>query len=199
MKVIKIDKEKWTSGIEALKQSYRLFGPVRDGEFHQFKELAEGSLPDLDFQNSRMSAKSVIYPQSQTMFEYSLDETDADHHVLKPVPTPGSPRAVIGIRPCDADAFLLVKRNFDTPDYQDPYWLEAYENTTFVGLACNSPCSTCFCTTAGSGPFHEDGLDVLVVDTGAAFLAKPITEKGAACWQRHNGRPKQKTTGPLRP
>ena len=68
---------------------------------------------------------------------------------MKAVEKDNSPRAVVGIRPCDAKAFVLVRQNFDTADYKDPYWLNAYEATTFVGLACESPCSTCFCTTAG--------------------------------------------------
>ena len=180
MKVIKIEKEKWAPGIEVLRKSYRLFGPVKDGDFHNFRELENGEPPDFGFSNTRMSAKSLVYPQCQIMFDYSLDENEKDHHILRPVENDDSPRAVMGIRPCDADAFLLVKRNFDTPEYKDPYWLEAYENTTFVGLACNDPCSTCFCTTAGSGPFHEDGLDVLLVDADDHFLAKAITEKGEA-------------------
>ncbi len=88
-----------------------------------------------------------------------------------------SPKAVVGIRPCDAPAFLLVRRNFDTPEYQDPYWLKAYNAMTFVGFACNDPCATCFCTSAGCGPFHEEGLDVLLVDAGERYLAKSLTEK----------------------
>ncbi|MGD8209867.1 MAG: 4Fe-4S dicluster domain-containing protein, partial [Desulfobacterales bacterium] len=97
-------------------------------------------------------------------------------------------RAVIGIRPCDAKAFVLVNYNFDTPEYKDPYWIKAREATTLVGLACDSPCSSCFCTTAGCGPYHEEGLDVLLVDGTDHYLAKILTEKGqkladAAGWQ----------------
>jgi len=180
MRVIKIEKKDWDAGIDALRKSYRLLAPVKDGDFHTFKELGEGEQPDLNFGNTRISAKSVVYPQSQVMFKYSLDENDRDHHLLKEVAAENSPTAVIGIRPCDADAFLLVKRNFDTDDYKDPYWIKAYEGTTFVGLACNDPCSTCFCTTAGSGPFNETGLDLLLVDARDHYLAKPVTEKGAS-------------------
>jgi len=90
-----------------------------------------------------------------------------------------SPRAVIGIRPCDAKAFELVRLNFDTPDYKDPYWLRAYESTTLIGLGCETPCGSCFCTTAGCGPYHEEGLDVLLADAGDHYLAKVLTDKGA--------------------
>ena len=180
MKVVKIDKAKWDQGIDKLKSAYRLFGPVKQKECFEFKELTEKEKPDLSGQNTRMSAKGLIYPQTQKMFTYTLDETQPDHHLLQPVADDPQPHAVIGIRPCDADAFLLVKRNFDTPDYKDPYWINAYENTTMVGVACDAPCSTCFCTTAGSGPYSETGLDVMVADTAEGFMAKAVTEKGQA-------------------
>ncbi len=88
------------------------------------------------------------------------------------------------MRPCDAGSFILVKRNFDTPDYKDPYWINSYEASTIVGLACAEPCGTCFCTTTGFGPFHEEGLDILLAEKDDAYLAKVITDKGADCYSR---------------
>ncbi len=178
MKFIKIDKESWAKGLERLDDSFRLFGPVKQDKFHNFKELDKGELPDLSLLNTRLSPKSVVYPQSEVMFEYTLDENKEDHHILKEIDKDYSPRAVIGIRPCDAKAFLVVKPNFDAPEYKDPYWIKSYEATTFVGYACDTPCSTCFCTPAGCGPFHEEGLDLLLVDTNDHYLIKVITEKG---------------------
>jgi len=188
MKVIKIDKKDWAGGIERLWKTYQLFGPVEQDAFFVFKALEDGDLPDLDVQNTRLSPRSVIYPQSEKMFEYTLDENQEDHHILKEIDKDYSPRSIIGIRPCDAKAFLLVKRNFDTPEYKDPYWIKSYEATTLVGHACNAPCSSCFCTTSGCGPFHEEGLDILLVDIDDTYLAKIITEKGerllaAAGWE----------------
>jgi sulfhydrogenase subunit beta (sulfur reductase) len=178
MKVIQIDKDKWEAGLKNLADSYRLFGPVKEDKFHNFKELTQGQLPDLNCLNTRLSPKSIIYPQSEAMFEYSLDESREDHHIMKEVDKDYSPRAVIGIRPCDAKAFVLVGHNFDTPEYKDPYWIKASEATTFVGLACDSPCNSCFCTTAGCGPYHEEGLDILLMDDADHFFAKVLTKKG---------------------
>ncbi len=178
MKVIKIDKENWAKGLETLHDAYCLYGPVKDDTFHNFKALDKGELPDLKYLNTRLSPKSIVYPQSEVMFDYSLDENQEDHHIMKEVEKDYSPRAVIGIRPCDASAFLLVKRNFDNPEYQDPYWVNSFEATTFVGLACHDPCNTCFCTTSGCGPFLEEGLDVLLIEAGDNYYAKIITQKG---------------------
>ncbi len=178
MKVIKIDKEKWAGGVESISSSYRIIGPVKENDSHDFKEIAKGNLPDLDYVNSKLSPKSALFPPSEAMFTYSLDETKENHHILQDVEKDYSPRAVIGIRPCDAKAVKLVKMNFDTKEYRDPYWMDAYEATTFVGLACDSPCDTCFCTTTGCGPYNEEGMDVLLVDNGDSYIAKALTEKG---------------------
>jgi ferredoxin len=188
MTIIKIEKTGWAGGLAKAAAAYRLIGPVKEKEFHSFKELPAGTLPDFDCLNTRLSPKSIVYPQSEVMFDYSLDESRPDHHRMREVSKDYSPKAVLGIRPCDAKAFGLVRLNFDTPEYQDPYWLRAYESTTFIGLGCAAPCATCFCTTAGCGPYHEEGLDVLLADAGDHYLAKALTAKGgkfldAAGWQ----------------
>jgi sulfhydrogenase subunit beta (sulfur reductase) len=180
MKIVQIDKKNWEAGFKKAAGTYRLFGPVKEGDFHNFKQLHQGQLPDLSCLNTRLSPKSIIYPQTEVMFEYSLDENQEDHHILKEANKDYSPQAVIGIRPCDAKAFGLVRLNFDTPEYKDPYWLKAYEATTLVGLACDAPCSSCFCTTAGCGPYHEEALDLLLIENGDQYQAKVITDKGEA-------------------
>ena len=182
-------KEEWLGALETLKEAYRLFGPVKDGDFHTFMPLDEDKKPDFDYENSRLSPKSVIYPESERMFEYSLDETEEDAHILKESPKDYSPCAVLGIRPCDAQAFQIVKRNFDNPEYRDPWWTEHFESATLVGLGCNNPCASCFCTQVGGGPFHETGLDVILFDLGDNFLSKALTEKGEAFLEKIPGKP----------
>ncbi len=178
MKTLKIRKERLSRFIDSLTRSHQLFGPVKQADIVDFSEIREVTEIDLNSQNSRLSAKSLFLPQSELMFEYSVEPDADDAHILKEVPKDYTPRAVIGIRPCDARAFKLVDVNFDTPECKDPWWVKAREATTLVGLGCNAPCSTCFCTSVGGGPCDEQGLDVLLIDTGEAFLAKILTEKG---------------------
>ncbi len=178
MKTIKIDKQEWADGFDKLHESYRIMGPAKEGDCHNFKSLGKGELPDFDFQNTKLSPKSTVFPQSELIIEFTTDESKDDHHIMKEAAKDYSPRAVVGMRPCDGKSLLLVKQNFDTPDYKDPYWVRAYEATTFVGLACDDPCATCFCTTTGCGPYSEAGFDVLMSDMGDSFTAKALTEKG---------------------
>ena len=112
------------------------------------------------------------------MFEYSLAKDDPQAGILKEAQKDFSPQVVLGIRPCDAKAFQLDDANFNTETIKDPWWVRRREATTMIGLACDSPCSTCFCTSMGSGPYDTAGLDVLLVDTGDGYAAQVLTEKG---------------------
>jgi ferredoxin len=180
MKVIKIDKNNWAKGIDKSREAYQLFGPVKDKTIVVFKELEKEIYPEMEYTDSELSAKSVIFPQTEKILEASLNESIEGHHILKRPPTDYSPRAVLGIRPFDAKAVQLVKLNFDTKDYRDPYWCDAYEATTFIGLAINEPSCFDFSTSTGTSPFGEEGLDVLLVDCKEEYLAKVLTEKGEA-------------------
>jgi sulfhydrogenase subunit beta (sulfur reductase) len=180
MKVVKINKARWDAGLDALKGDYRLFGPVKAKEGHAYKVLDKGESPDFNLLNTRLSPKAIVFPQSEEIIEFSLDENDDDHHIMKAVADDPTPRAVIGMRPCDARAMTLLNLNFDTAECKDPYWVRGYEATTFVGLGCDAPYTTCFCTSAGCGPYDEQGLDVLLTDNGDHFLAKVLTDKGQA-------------------
>jgi ferredoxin len=178
MKVLKINKEKFSDFLNKLKDSYELYGPVRQADVVNFMPIEDTSVIDLSIQNSRLSPKSLFLPQSEPMFEYSLDPGADEANILKEAPKNYSPRAVIGLRPCDGRALKLVDVNFDAPGCRDPWWVKARDATTLVGLGCTTPCSTCFCTSVGGGPFDEAGLDVLVTDVDEAFLAKACTDKG---------------------
>jgi len=110
-------KKEWAEALEGLQSAYKVFVPVKEGDFHNFRVLEDGRKPNFDFQNTRLSPKSVILPESERMFEYTLDESKEDAHVVKEAPKDFSPQLIVGIRPCDAFAFQLVKINFDNPQY----------------------------------------------------------------------------------
>ncbi|MBU2643888.1 4Fe-4S dicluster domain-containing protein [bacterium] len=188
MNMIKIQKQDWEKGLEKLKSGYELFGPVVDKDAWEFRKLEPDQLPVLGMANTRLSAKSTVFPQSQVMFRYSLEPSKEDSGGMQAEGLDVKPRAVLGIRPCDAASFQLVKKNFDNREYPDPYWVKPFEQTTFIGFACDQPLQTCFCTSVGGGPYGEAGLDLLFSENGDHFIAKALTEKGdilakAAGWQ----------------
>jgi sulfhydrogenase subunit beta (sulfur reductase) len=180
-------RKEWIDALKGLRSSYKVFVPVKEGDFHNFKEFDGTKGPDFNCGNTRLSPKSLVYPQSERMFEYTLDEKKADANMYKESAKDYSPQAIVGIRPCDSQAFRLVRRNFDTAEFRDPWWVKRFESTTLVGLGCNDPCPTCFCTSVGGGPFNEEDLDAMAYDLGERFVVRALTEKGEALLGKMEG------------
>jgi ferredoxin len=173
-----ISKKDLGAWLQDLGNSHRLYGPVRQEEQVNFAPLTDGAEMDLSFQNTRLSPKGFIQPPSEAMFRFSADEADPEAYILKELPEDRNPRLLFAVRPCDARAIDLVAINFVNPEYVDPWWKQARDRLSLIGLACNHPCSTCFCTSVGGGPFDESGLDVLLTDLGDHFLARAVNERG---------------------
>jgi sulfhydrogenase subunit beta (sulfur reductase) len=171
-------KREWEEVLKGLAKTTMVYVPVKEGDIHAFRVLEEGKKPDFAYQNTRLSPKGIVYPPSERMFEVSLDEKDPDANIYREAVKEVPPQILVGIRPCDAQGFQIVKRNFDNPEYRDPWWVRRFESTTLVGLGCNEPCATCFCSSVGGGPFSDIGLDALLRDMGDRYVVKAITRKG---------------------
>jgi ferredoxin len=163
--------------IGSLAGQYQVLGPVEKDGRVVFAPAGAADLK-LDFQNSHTSPKDLFFPQSERMFQFTLDPNKEGAFVLQDVDLAPAPRLVFGMRPCDAAAFFVLDRVFKNDQFTDPYWQVKRDATVIIGLGCNQPCPTCFCPSVGYGPFHEDGLDAIATDLGDGFLIKPLTEKG---------------------
>jgi len=168
-----IDKNAITNFLDDLIEAHQVFAPVKRNGLVSFEPIGRGDEALLGFRNSKRAPKEIFFPCSETLFAYQEGEVTG-------VPLPDERRVVFGIRPCDARSLVLLDKVFDAPDYQDPYYVTRRENTVIVGLGCNQPLSTCFCTTVGGGPFAVDGLDLLFTDLGDRYLVEAITERGEA-------------------
>ena len=161
--------------LSKLKESNPVIAPaLRDGEI-SFDRIDSVDEVVLEFSNTKKVPKGIFFPREEVMFAYSRGESGVQ--VKEPVPEEDV--ALFAVRPCDVRSFLLLDMVFDSEDYKDVYYLRRREGATIIGLACNNPRQTCFCTTLGSGPFNHDGMDVLLVDLGDRYLAEAVTENGA--------------------
>ena len=159
--------------LDDLLEAHRVFAPVKRDGLVSFEPINGGDEALLDFRNSKRAPKEIFFPCSETLFAYQEGE-------ITDVPLPDERRVVFSLRPCDARSLILLDKVFDAPDYQDPYYVARRENTVVIGLGCNQPLSTCFCTALGGGPFAVDGLDLLFTDLGDRYLVEAITERGEA-------------------
>lgn len=172
-----LKKQNLTEFVTSLAQSRRVMAPVNEGGKVKLAPVTDGEFVT-DYQNMFLSPKQLFFPQSEKMLECTFDSESKDANILKEPDSKPEPRLVFGIRPCDAKAFAVLDTIFTNDQFCDPYWVDKREATVLVGLGCNQPCPTCFCTSMNCGPFSETGLDAIAYDLGDEYLIKVLTEKG---------------------
>jgi ferredoxin len=135
---------------------------------------------DLSLDNTDMSPKEFFFPQTECLMRFTDTDGGGGRVMIPAAPLPRQ-RVLLGVRPCDAKAVRLLDRIFGQDGQtDDPYWRDRREKTILVGLGCADPCPECFCTSTGCGPFHEEGLDILLTDLGDRLLVKPLSGRGHA-------------------
>jgi len=172
MSAMLLNKEKWPDFVGKL-TGKQLWAPQIKDEQLRFAPVAEGEEPALDYKNTRVPPKNVVFPQTETLFRFQVDGEEVDEPKLD------EEVVLLGVRPCDARSMVIVDKLFSW-DYDDPYYARRRELVTMVGLACSEPGLNCFCTSVGGGPASTEGLDLLMVDLGENYLLEAITEKGEA-------------------
>ncbi len=182
-----LSKDKAAEFVQGLMRDRDVFAPVEraGGPAFERLDLARGAgVVVWDFGNTDMSPKDIFFPQTECLMRFDNHSQDEEHPegmVMKPERGLKRPRVVLNMRPCDARAFFLLDRIYMRDELtNDVYWRDKRENTVVFGLACEAPRATCFCTSMGSGPHHEEGLDALLVDLGDRYLVRPFTERGEA-------------------
>ena len=172
-----IAKESMPRLLDALLEGYRVLAPTsRDGVTH-FGELTSGDVVPIELPNTKRSVKEVLLPRTETLFVFDGEGVEQAPNTEDLEPRKG--RVVLGVRPCDAASVPMLDKVFLDGGDEDAYYAARRRNTWFVGLGCNHPASTCFCTSVGGGPFAAEGLDILLSDLGDRYLVRVTSSKGA--------------------
>ena len=153
--------------------SYEIYAPQQLEKFAHFMPTNGSELLYIDEQhNTRFPPKALFLPQSETLMKYTRFGA-----AQETIPE-SKPRIVFGIRPCDAKAVDLLNLMFLTEKDSDPYYQARRKKTALIGIGCNIPCSSCFCTTVESGPFGRQGMDALLTDLGDVYLVRTLSQTG---------------------
>ncbi len=179
MSVRFLARENLAPWVERLYQDMAVFAPVSEHGIAAFRGLGPGELPDF----SRMpasSAKATVFPQTETLFTYSLRKHPEDLSQVD-VELKASyaevPRIILGARPCDARGFTLMDPVF-CGKVKDPYYQARRERTVVAALACEKPDRACFCPGTGGGPYDTTGSDILMEPVEGGWLVRGLTEAG---------------------
>ena len=157
-------------------ESYTIYSPRQDGDFWNYEVIKNSEIIDLDYLNTVLSPKKIIFPQREVLLEFSTsNEEELKVNEVLPEETPS---VIFGVRPCDAKALTLTDKVFGG-DFKDPYYWKRRNSTALVGLTCNTPPSpNCFCLSVDGSPHSKEGLDILMTDLGDKYYAESFTKKG---------------------
>jgi sulfhydrogenase subunit beta (sulfur reductase) len=175
-----IAKDQLQGFIAKLASEHQVFAPRWDGGKYVWQGLDKAEDLVWDYPNTDMSPKDFFFPQTECMMRFKNDAADEEGMIMQPEPELAQKRALWGIRACDAKAMSFMDIIFCQDDYtNDVYWRDKRDKTLLIGLACNNPCPSCFCSSVGCGPHDEAGMDIQLVDLGEKLLVKPLSDKAA--------------------
>jgi ferredoxin len=157
-------------------ESYTMYLPRKDGDFWNYEVIKNPEIIDLDYLNTVLSPKKIIFPQREVLLEFST--SNEEELKINEVLPEEAQSVIFGVRPCDAKALTLTDKVFGG-DFKDPYYWKRRNSTALVGLACNTPPSpNCFCLSVDGSPHSKEGLDILMTDLGDKYHAESFTKKG---------------------
>jgi sulfhydrogenase subunit beta (sulfur reductase) len=175
---LKLDKKNLKPFLQSLMDEYDLYAPVQLAEgVSVFKKIDQPGEVNLTQLLPQKPAKDIFFPQSEVMFRY---EKVGNQNQMTSMEGVKRERILFGARPCDIEAINIIEKVFVGEECTDVYFLEKRKKTTIIGLGCNHPLSTCFCSSAGGDPFLRAGSDLFFIDLGEAYYVELLTEKGMA-------------------
>jgi len=154
-------------------------------EAGQYRLVSTDSAAMFGYATPSTSWKRYLYPE-RTLLVRS-HRVDGAISVETPEPE-APPVAFFGIRSCDVAALGILDPVFLDPTATDPTYASRRPNVFVVAVACNTPASTCFCTSMDTGPSPTAGYDLAIreldPDHDHRFLIEAATERGQALLDR---------------
>ncbi|MEM0265909.1 MAG: 4Fe-4S dicluster domain-containing protein [Archaeoglobaceae archaeon] len=153
-----------------LAAGYRVFAPVKVGDFHIFREISSANEADFNYILPRNSAKVALFPQNEVLIEYG--------DWIEKIPIDKKKIAVVGIRACDAKAIKLLDKHF-LEGFVDPYYKARREELLTIAIACDNASINCFCQSFGINP-RKPEADVVVSNIDGKVFVSANSEAGKA-------------------
>lgn len=161
----------------ALKEKgYEIVAPTKVDDQILFAQVNSCDEIELDYLNPVLSAKEWFFPRTEVVMRYEDHLTPEAKIDMTPVP--GTQRAIIGVRPCDARSLVILDGVFSW-DYKDDFYLARRKNTLVVTLACDELKPGCFCDRLGIALDSHEGSDVVLKKQGDdSFEVCTSSDKG---------------------
>ncbi len=180
----KINKENLASFLNGIAKSGKeLIAPRYRASSVVFAKTDDFSQIAIDYIQTALSAKSVIFPRCEELFSYEL--TEGKNPKIKELIVQENEVVVFGLHPCDAYSFNYLFDFFEkeNPDF---HLAKRKEKTTFISLSCKTGDEYCFCTSVGVSPSDTRGSDMTLTEMNDGnYYVEVLTDKGEKLFNDH--------------
>jgi sulfhydrogenase subunit beta (sulfur reductase) len=173
MNAFSVAKKNLVPLFEQFRKEYKVYGPIKPGYESTFDEITSIDQLHLDYLSTVLPPKKFFHPPQEQLFSFSKDnnsftsqEISSEEKIL-----------LFGVHPCDVHALLRLDKFF-SGEFTDNYYLKRRKNTRIVALNCVEPSEYCFCHSLGTGPFLNEGYDILLTDIGTKYLVEIGSDEG---------------------
>ncbi|MCF2140753.1 MAG: 4Fe-4S dicluster domain-containing protein [Candidatus Lokiarchaeota archaeon] len=182
-----IPKEELKIFLERLNKEYKLILPTHKNKdkskektknnelIFDYVDVLNEEYEFPEYQNIRIAPKKFLFPQSEVLFSY---EIEGNNIKIAEKGAEINNQIIFGIRNCDARSFKILDTFFSSGKYSDPYYFNKRNHTLLIGIACNEPMTTCFCTSVNGGPYSVEGFDAVLYELPEKYLFQIISPNG---------------------
>jgi len=166
-----ISKEHLNRLLEWVSGEYRVFVPVRTGDFVHFKPYLAGVDAGIDFGAPRTvePAKAFYFRPRQRVV----------HDFDREIPAqPSKPICLAGMKACDLRGFEVLDGMFVNGTPEEPLYAKAREDGLIIASDCIETLETCFCTAVGERPHPIQEFDLNLSAVTEGYVAVTASEKG---------------------
>ncbi len=176
MKELLLPKSQLDVWITAMKDTFRVLGPVKQAVGPPaFKPLANGDEVLLNNDQFTQPPKEAIIPRCEKLFTFQ--PTADGPHLESAVPTPEK-TVLLGLHPCDLRSLHVLDKVYLEGRYTDPYYQARRESILTVVSVCEKKRWSCFCSSVGDPIEWTQAADVAVTDVGEHYYVQAMTEAG---------------------
>lgn len=175
-----INKEDLDKLLKKFQENYKVYGPIKSGYDSTFDEIKNTDQLHLDYHSTILPPKKFFLPPQEEIFSFYKNETTKIDYKEKKEKI-----LLFGVHPCDLHAILKLDTFFSSEFKDNPY-LNKRKNSIIVALNCVEPSDTSFCLYTKTGPFAQDGFDILLTDIGTKYLIEIGSDNGKKIIEKLN-------------
>ncbi len=171
----KIAKNRINELLEYLHGKYEVYAPVEVNGVSKIARIEEVSSVIAIPYRTQISPKPIFFPQTQKFFRFRKkgEIFELEDYLEK---EKRSNKVLFGVRGCDIRALQVLDR-YMLGEFEDPYYRRRREGTVIIGMSCDYPRESCFCTAFG-GMIPDSGYDLWFTDIGNYYYVDVGSEAG---------------------